>query len=239
MRSLLPTNEKLARLLDCDTPEIWGATLCAIAKDCGFDRIAFWAEPNRIAKRETILFKSTYPDQWLATYDKSRFYSVDPVIGHCRGSMLPIVWEPTTFKGRKQREFYEQACGYGLKSGIAYPAHGMSGKFGLLSFATDNAKYNRKHFNELATLSLIRDYALASSAKFLRDVSPTQLKLTPRETECLQWILVGKSSWETSMILGVSQTTVNFHAQNAMEKCGVHTRREAAVMALQAGYITF
>lgn len=230
--------EKLPQLLECDTPDTWSAKLVEITKDCGYEQIALWAKPNKISKRETAFIKSTYPDEWLTTYDESRLHTVDPTILHCRKSMLPLAWAPTTFKGKKQKEFYGQACDFGLRSGITYPSHGVSGEFGVLTFASSDTGNDSPHFGVLSSLSLIRDYAFASSKKFLGNAKSRRLHLTPRQLEVLQWVLAGKSSWETGKILRVAESTINFHANNAMDACGVHTRREAALIALQAGLLT-
>ncbi|MBY3123131.1 helix-turn-helix domain-containing protein [Rhizobium laguerreae] len=37
------------------------------------------------------------------------------------------------------------------------------------------------------------------------------LSLSPREKECLLWIAQGKTSWETAVIMGISENTVAFH----------------------------
>ncbi|HVW52726.1 MAG TPA: LuxR C-terminal-related transcriptional regulator [Trinickia sp.] len=36
-------------------------------------------------------------------------------------------------------------------------------------------------------------------------------RLTPRELECLKWIAAGKSSWEISHIIGISEHGVLYH----------------------------
>ena len=48
---------------------------------------------------------------------------------------------------------------------------------------------------------------------------------------------MGKTSWETARILGISESTVNFHLSNACAKLGVRGRRAAVVMALRLGLI--
>lgn len=65
----------------------------------------------------------------------------------------------------------------------------------------------------------------------------SRTRLSPRETECLRWISLGKTSWETAAILGVSEHTVNFHVRNACSKLRVPNRQAAVAAALQAGII--
>ena len=61
--------------------------------------------------------------------------------------------------------------------------------------------------------------------------------LSQREIECLTWIARGKSSWGVSIILGISQNTVNFHVKQAMRKLEAPNRVVAVVKAIQSGLI--
>lgn len=51
--------------------------------------------------------------------------------------------------------------------------------------------------------------------------------LTNRERECMFWISQGKTSWEVSVILGISERTVNFHVQNCIRKTNSINRQQA------------
>ena len=48
---------------------------------------------------------------------------------------------------------------------------------------------------------------------------------------------MGKTSWETARILGVSESTVNFQLRNACARLGVRGRRAAVVAALRRGLL--
>jgi DNA-binding CsgD family transcriptional regulator len=58
-------------------------------------------------------------------------------------------------------------------------------------------------------------------------------KLSERELECLEWVSFGKTSWETALILGVSERTINFHLLNAARKLNVYGRQAAVALALR------
>lgn len=62
-------------------------------------------------------------------------------------------------------------------------------------------------------------------------------RLTARELECLQWSAIGKSSWEISTILRISESAVNFHMANIRSKFDVSSRRQAVVQAIRFGLI--
>lgn len=61
--------------------------------------------------------------------------------------------------------------------------------------------------------------------------------MTPRETQILGWVAVGKSDWAIGRILNISVKTVNFHVENAKRKFGVGTRLQAVVAAMRKGVI--
>lgn len=61
--------------------------------------------------------------------------------------------------------------------------------------------------------------------------------LTDREIETLTWVARGKSSSEIAEMLGISERTVNFHVENVMRKLDVVSRVQAAVVAVQSGWI--
>lgn len=51
--------------------------------------------------------------------------------------------------------------------------------------------------------------------------------LSKREREVLNWLTRGKTSWDISMILNISERTVNYHVGNIMRKLGVNSRLHA------------
>lgn len=64
-------------------------------------------------------------------------------------------------------------------------------------------------------------------------------KLSPREREVLQWLKEGKSSWEISVILSVSERTVNYHVYNIFQKLEVVNRPQAVAAAISLGLVDF
>lgn len=65
------------------------------------------------------------------------------------------------------------------------------------------------------------------------------IRLTGREKEVLRWAAIGKTSWEISEILKISERTVNFHLSEAAQKLGTRGRRAACTTAMAQGLIQF
>ncbi len=66
---------------------------------------------------------------------------------------------------------------------------------------------------------------------------PVDVALTDREIEALTWAARGKSSTDISVIMNVSERTVNFHINNVIRKLGVATRVQAAIRCALLGLI--
>ncbi len=61
--------------------------------------------------------------------------------------------------------------------------------------------------------------------------------LSTREKEVLDWLKLGKSSWDMSVILGISESTVNYHVYNIMRKLEASNRAQAVAVAARLGLI--
>ncbi|HEX2255768.1 MAG TPA: helix-turn-helix domain-containing protein [Afifellaceae bacterium] len=64
------------------------------------------------------------------------------------------------------------------------------------------------------------------------------IKLSPREIECLKWAAEGKTAWETSHILSISERCVRFHLDQARGKLGCLTKVQAVAKAIAIGIVT-
>jgi two-component system nitrate/nitrite response regulator NarL len=63
-------------------------------------------------------------------------------------------------------------------------------------------------------------------------------KLTPRENEILALLAEGQSNKVIARNLGISDGTVKLHVKSILRKLGVHSRVEAAVIAVEHGLRT-
>lgn len=55
--------------------------------------------------------------------------------------------------------------------------------------------------------------------------------LSPRETEVVDLLTLGKTTWDMSVILKISERTVNYHVNNIMQKLGVISRLQVVFEA--------
>ncbi|WP_125783143.1 helix-turn-helix transcriptional regulator [Pseudoalteromonas rubra] len=109
------------------------------------------------------------------------------------------------------------------------PLHGLPGIVGALIFSIP------QDFVEIESIELIDWYWTILSPYLLNAAircRSSHFRITSREKDCLLWASEGKTSWEISQILGISERTVNFHLTNCIEKTQSANRQQAIVKCL-------
>ena len=62
--------------------------------------------------------------------------------------------------------------------------------------------------------------------------------LSPREMEILKWAKAGKTRWEISVILTLSDETIKSYMKNIFKKLKAANKAQAVAIALERGLIT-
>jgi DNA-binding NarL/FixJ family response regulator len=78
----------------------------------------------------------------------------------------------------------------------------------------------------------------AQGSAALNRIQEIKCKLSQRESQVLCLLVEGKSNQEIAEMLTISSETVKTHIRHIIEKLGVHSRTEAAVLAIQE-HLTF
>ncbi|MDO8990095.1 MAG: LuxR family transcriptional regulator [Sideroxyarcus sp.] len=233
--------ERSLSLLDCTTEEALENEVIQIGSDLGFEQILMAKTFRLPVSLDTASILGNFSDKWFNYYCREQLVNIDPRVAHSKTHSTPLLWDPSIFVSKDQKEMYEQAASHGLSSGITLPFHGAKGEVGMLSFSTSakpGLNTQRDLCHVLPILSMIRDFAFDASFRFAKRVNhePTP-PITLRELECLKWCASGKSSWEISTIFGCSEAAVNFHFSNLRRKFNVHSRRDVVVKAILHGLL--
>lgn len=208
----------------------------------GFASVAYRAV-NLGGAAAAPYFNSTYPVAWLAHYQDSRYFAVDPVFIGVEDSVLPIRWgfdqeiRPRTKIGRR---IFLEAREFGICNGVTLPVHGAGHEFATFTVASDSdaEEFGKVLAEQLLMLHLLAPYYHnAIRQRLATDKAQSRPHLTPRERECLLWTAQGKTAWEVGQILGISDGTVVFHLKNATRKFDVFTKYHAVVKAIMLGLI--
>ena len=231
----------MSPLVDAPDEATWFLAIARLVESWGFEQALVAMLPRPGMRLEDAFLRSNYAPSWRRLYDDKGLAHIDPTVSHCMTRSTPLIWTPELFATRAQRALYQEACLYGLRSGISLPIHGPNQEAGLLCVANNLSPTDPFWLqidSALPKLALLRDLVIDTGRRHLLAHTQTLLpQLTPRERECLKWTARGKSTWEISHILSCSEAAVNFHVKNIRTKLGVNSRRAAAVIATQLGLI--
>lgn len=213
--------------------------LLRFAENLGFNFCAVSVTSPQREMHLNPLQINNYPQEWNLQYELNEYKKIDPVIAHCNHSMMPIVWDKAVYKDTP--ELWGALQQYGLQHGWSQAFHHEeSGLCSILSLARKHCPISPlelyEHFGYMfyATSHLSELFARTLPT---RPAKPSQPRLSPRELEVLQLSAGGKTAYEISKILSLSERTVNYHVQNVIEKLNVCNKISAVIAAARAGII--
>ena len=227
-RTLACTEKRALSRLLAEVGDLIGADYCA----CLFNS----RDPAQGADR-ILIVDGTFPADWLALYGDRQFHLIDPIVAENFSCFGLQTWSDTYQKSPPPKAFHYLAEDFGLKNGVSYGLQENHGPGGSL-FSFSGAKLQVHPRN-----SVILDQVLPHLHRVLTQLEPGPPRTGPspalsaRELEVLKWIGAGKSSWETGMILRISERTVNFHIRNVLRKLDAVNRPQAVAIALKLGLL--
>ena len=197
----------------------------------GFDYYSFGLKPLYPLNNDRIQFFNNYPDDWNQEYQSNQYAIMDPPIAHAHKSTIPLIWSPKTFETAP--ELQHGALNHGIEHGWSQAYRVHSGLFMFTLARPDKSLIENEVLEKTAMLSWFSQSVSEALERLLSDdlSSMPELSLTTREVEVLRWTANGKTSKEIAIILGVTESTVNFHLKNIIAKMNVSNKLSAAIKA--------
>lgn len=194
----------------------------------GFDSFIYALRvPTNFSNAQVIMLDG-YPDGWVKRYFEAAHYECDPVMAWCGKHIVPIRWSDLVLeRGSDAQRMMLEAAEYGLRDGITMPVHSPQGELGILSLSLDAPPDRARTITEraLPIVELLANH-LHQAVRRLGGLPQTEgPSLTARESECMSWAADGKTSNEIAQLLGISESTVNFHLNNSMQKLDAVSRQ--------------
>lgn len=242
--------------MDRDTQDLIGATydsvsvedvhqVCTqICRTFGFDHFIYGARFPSSFVQPFVLIVSGYPPQWREHYNQCGYIRLDPTLPHVARTVRPLRWEEiTTTQSDNEAvcRFMNEARDFGLRSGITIPLRGAEGEVGMLSLTSelDFAKSRERFDRALPSVHLLSTYIHEAACRVIKtgNYKLPAVELSRRERECLLWSAEGKTAWEISRILGISERTVVYHLQRCNQKLNASSRQQAVARAIARGIL--
>lgn len=226
-----------------NTPEAVCQLLLNVTRDFGLTALMAGTVPRPgtpKSQQKGHVMLCQWPEQWLERYVARNYVDQDPVVLYMKRSPSLVQWRNAAIElqvGRTGQKVMGDAGEFKLKDGLAFPLITIEGTIVMVSLGGEAVDISPE---ALGMLSLTSTYAIGRAMRLHNELTIFDQRpdLTPRETECLKWAAEGKSEWEISQILGISEHTSEKHLLNAKRKLGAVNRVHAVAEAIRLGYIS-
>jgi len=215
--------------------------LCETAWALGFHHLLLQGASGQV-------WLADLPPGWTAVAPASG----DAVLAAAAQSYAPFLWSDISrliALSRPQRDFLDGAHAAGIGAAVAVPIHRPRGaqEAGSYSVFAGCCSFLMKNGVPLPLESLAAAHyvgALAfDAAENLREPKSGSAsrgpQLTPRQRDCVVLVAQGKSDWEIGQVLGISESTVHKHIEDAKRRFGVSTRVQLVVRSLFDARLSF
>jgi DNA-binding CsgD family transcriptional regulator len=190
-----------------------------VCESFGFEYYCLKTSLSLCDGERKLLKLTNYPKTWLTRYSESGYASVDPAAKHAIDHVSAASLESLMSESQQtvlKKQFVEDARDIGIFTGITMPLRSPY-LSGFVNFNCREVPINGQFIDVAATFSTRLSEVLGRFCAG-EDVGGGYHSLTLREKHVLFWGVNGKTAWETSMILGISQRTVIAHMVNSMAK---------------------
>jgi LuxR family transcriptional regulator, transcriptional activator of the bioluminescence operon len=231
-------------LLSCPVESILFDETERLVQSMGYD---YWAYTGRIvpgtSSQADWCFHNFNESMW-ADYLKCSMHDDAPIADFSKEELIPRAWvldesslahsSGDVHADNLYRTVYEN----GVRGGVCIPIHDHANMMGTLTLASRTPTTAQCLTSGMGTALLFSKYLHKACVPNLRrSQSGGGAHLTPRELECLTWASKGKTTWEISRVLDISEHTVNFHLRNANSKLGATNRRQAVAKSIHLGFV--
>ena len=223
---------------DLKTPEGVVERLAAGLSIFGFSSMLITGMPEPPRHVEAYFLRNGWPRRWTQRYANENNYAEDPLTSWGRRNINPFEWSKAIDTGeRAARE--EKPVGHGEpRRGFVVPVIRACGAVSCVTLAGERPHLEQRSSSTVRMLSLCAHARALELLEKDADAGPREV-LSAREREVLHWIAGGKSSWDISVILGISERAVNWLIASATRKLDAVNRTQAVVNAIRTGEITF
>lgn len=214
-----------------------------VTRALGFQYFALTHHVDLLKAGDTAIRLHNYPDQWAEHYDRGSLSLLDPVhrASHVTGfgfrwSQMPLLIPLS----RSDQTMLEEGKRQGIGDGYTIPVNVPGEACGSCTFVNDGGHSLALESLPLAQLLGAMAFERARGLWMPRAAIEQTRRpiLTDRQRDCVLWAARGKTDWEISIILGITEETVARHIRMACDRYGVSKRMSLVVYAMTDRTIT-
>ncbi len=180
--------------------------------------------------------RTDWPEEYFKLWQEKCLLFLDPVAQYSQKSSNIFAWEDayenTNNVGKK---VLDVAKDFGLVRGFAITIGSATHANGIVSIGYEKEKPSAA---DILAIELVATHTYHHMVDQLGlEERIETLKLTNRELEIISFVAAGKTNWEVSVILGVSEKTIENHLSNITRKLNANNRAHAVMIGIRSGQI--
>ncbi len=203
------------------------------AAAAGFERFAYLN-----VRAGDVRALSNYPAEWQDIYLHGNYAAIDPVVTIAKRAMHPFPWSQDENSGSSPEtvRFFNQAADFGIRSGLSIPVRGGFGRTALLTLSSDRPSAAAEVRDAVHAITAVA-FVHVHLNRLVRSPHSTTVELTPRQSLCLAWASMGKTTDEIADLLGISERAVRFYMKGARDRLGATNTTHAVRIAVEKDLI--
>jgi LuxR family transcriptional regulator, quorum-sensing system regulator BjaR1 len=239
-RSLLDRTLEFVRLVDAaQSPVEVASIVLKCAAPYGFEQVFAGTMPaagERATQQRAHVILEHWPRIWLARYFSRGYLHADPTIKRVQAGAPAFYWRDLheTRDDPAAQRVMDEATDFGLRQGLTVSLQTLDGHAAGFSMAGSRIE---SHPRLKGMMTLVASYALGQCFGFDGAAGVAPVGLTNREIDVLRWLAEGKSDWDISQILSISEHTVDKYLRSTFAKLGATNRASAVAKAIRARVI--
>ena len=199
--------------------------------DLGFHAYIMAGIPEAGQTLAQVTVANGWPVEWFELYNRGNLSAVDPVPRHCFNTLNPFEWKDAPYDAERDAAAHSvmmRARDFRFHEGFCIPIH-YDDATGAISMAGERPYLDAETKSALHLMSVFTHGRLRALAR----VPPVPgRRLSEIEAEVLRWAARGKTAWETSQILGISERNVRWHLEEAQRKLMAPNKTATVARAL-------
>jgi DNA-binding CsgD family transcriptional regulator len=183
----------------------------------------------------------SFPEEWCVEYKSKNYVQSDPIVKENFTNYKLQWWSEAKKRiicNESQKKIASLCIDFGMKDGYTFGSRPLTPEKNgsMFCYSGRSMKKDKRTTAILECLTPHLHLALSHICSKRRS-DMKKAVISSREREVLHWLKQGKSSWDISVILGISERTVNYHVYNIMQKLDVVNRPQALAVATRMGLI--
>ena len=215
-----------------------GAAFLKVAKDLyGFKSIAYLSVNIPSVPRGKHYMHCMYSDRSVRHCVGRNPVSIDSAVRLELTSSHPLDWQSSANHGARAGNGFASADETGAPATFPLRTfHGETAVFGIIPDLQPSEPMKQVK-GAVRDFQILANYFHSHVLRMNGHNADEEMLVSARELDCLKWTAAGKTAWEASVILGISERTVRFHLNAAREKMQCATTTQAVAKAVAQNLI--